>query len=133
MKGRIGILIAILSLASLSATPAPDPPPAKGARIARIFHGQVLTNKADEYDSYLSGGVDKLRKTPGSLGVTILRRADGDKTEFVVMSLWDSIESVKKYAGENYQKVVMLPRDHEFLVGEPSVLHYEVRREERQP
>jgi hypothetical protein len=37
-----------------------------------------------------------------------------------------------KFAGEDYQKAVILPRDREYLLEvEPNVLHYEILREER--
>ena len=57
----------------------------------------------------------------------MLRRAEGDRTEFLVVSYWESIDAVKRFAGEDYQKPVLLPRDREFLVDEPSVEPGETR------
>src|SRR6266540_636674 len=101
--------------------------------IARIWRGRTLASKADEYQAYLdTSGISKVRATPGNLGVMVLRRNDGGKTEFLVMSVWESVEAIKKFAGENYQKAVILPRDREYLLEvEPTVLHYEILREER--
>jgi heme-degrading monooxygenase HmoA len=137
MKRR-SLLLAALALGTFStaslrvggaAEPASDPQ----ASIARIWRGRTLASKADEYERYLnSSGISKIRATAGNRGVTVLRRTEGDKTEFLVMSIWDSIDSVKKFAGEDYQKAVILPRDREYLLEvEPNVLHYEVKREER--
>ncbi|HEY3124910.1 MAG TPA: hypothetical protein VGK70_12735 [Thermoanaerobaculia bacterium] len=64
----------------------------------------------------------------------MLRRNDGGKTEFLVMSVWESVDAIKKFAGEDYQKAVILPRDREYLLevaDPPKVLHYEILREER--
>ena len=56
-----------------------------------------------------------------------MRRTEDDKTEFLVMSVWESVDAIKKFAGEDYQKAVILERDREYLLKvEPNVLHYEV-------
>lgn len=125
VAGAAGMVIGAPS----DATPAPK------HMIARIWRGRTLTAKADEYERYLnSSGIEKIRATAGNLGVTVLRRADGEKTEFLVMSLWESIDAVKRFAGADYEKTVVLPRDREYLLEvEPNVLHYEVKREERKP
>jgi heme-degrading monooxygenase HmoA len=130
------LLVTIFTvLATRAAGAPPDPAPASKPIIARIWRGRTLAAKADEYEKYLSvSGIAKIRATPGNLGVTVLRRADGEKTEFLVMSLWESFDAIKKFAGEDYQKAVLLPRDREYLLEvENNVLHYEVKREERRP
>jgi len=98
--------------------------------VARIWHGRTLTTKADEYEKYLeNSGVKKILSTDGNHGVEVLRRTNGDQTDFVVISYWESIEAVKRFAGADYQKAVILPRDAEFLIDvEPEVVHYEVVR-----
>ncbi|MGE5279079.1 MAG: antibiotic biosynthesis monooxygenase family protein [Acidobacteriota bacterium] len=101
--------------------------------VARIWRGRTLTSKADEYQAYLfASGISRVRQTPGNLGVTVLRRADGKETEFLVISIWESIEAVKRFAGKDYQKAVILDRDREYLLEvEPHVRHYEIEKEER--
>ena len=40
--------------------------------------------------------------------------------------------AIKRFAGEDYQKAVILTRDREYLLEvEPNVLHYEILKEER--
>ena len=111
----------------LNAAPAPQ------TAIARIWRGRTLASKADEYARYLdANGIAKIRATPGNRGVTVLRRTNGDKVEFVVISIWESIDAVKNFAGADYQKAVILPRDREYLLEvEPNVLHYEILTDER--
>ena len=133
---RRRIMVVTFSLVAAAAVSAVAPPraaAANGAKIARIFRGQMLTAKADEYERYITPGIEKILATPGNQGVTVLRRAEGDRTEFLVVSYWESIDAVKRFAGEDYQKPVLLPRDREFLVDEPSVFHYQVKREDRRP
>jgi heme-degrading monooxygenase HmoA len=101
-----------------------------GRMIARIWHGRTLTAKADEYERYLEvTGVAKILKTQGNHGVEVLRKTGGPQTDFVVISYWESVDAIKKFAGANYEKAVIMGRDREFLLEvEPSVLHYEVVR-----
>jgi heme-degrading monooxygenase HmoA len=62
----------------------------------------------------------------------VLRRADGPQTEFLVISIWESIDAVKRFAGKDYQRAVILDRDREYLIEvEPTVRHYEIEKEER--
>ena len=134
MKKRLYPILILLavSLPCVSSLIAqPDKPSSRA--IARIWRGRTLASKADEYQAYLdSSGISRVRATPGNLGVTVLRRNDGGKTEFLVMSIWESVEAIKKFAGEDYQKAVILPRDREYLLEvEPNVLHYEILRDER--
>ena len=125
--------IALLSPFVAVAQDKPNAAPAPQTAIARIWRGRTLASKADEYAHYLdANGIAKIRATPGNRGVTVLRRTDGDKAEFLVISIWDSIDAVKNFAGADYQKTVILPRDREYLIEvEPDVLHYQIVREER--
>jgi len=125
--------IVLLSPFVALAQDKPNAAPAPQTAIARIWRGRTPASKADEYARYLdANGIAKIRATSGNRGVTVLRRTDGDKAEFVVISIWDSIDAVKNFAGADYQKTVILPRDREYLIEvEPDVLHYEIVREER--
>jgi heme-degrading monooxygenase HmoA len=134
MKKRT-FLISLLLVVALpwvsNLTAQPERPASRA--IARIWRGRTLASKADEYQAYLdASGISRVRAAPGNLGVTVLRRNDGGKTEFLVLSIWESVDAIKKFAGEDYQKTVILPRDREYLIEvEPNVLHYEILREER--
>jgi heme-degrading monooxygenase HmoA len=134
MKKRSFLILLLLALVLPGASSLIARPERPASRaIARIWRGRTLASKADEYQAYLdASGVSKVRATPGNLGVTVLRRNDGGKTEFLVLSLWESVDAIKKFAGEDYQKAVILPRDREYLLEvEPNVLHYEILREDR--
>jgi heme-degrading monooxygenase HmoA len=82
-------LLLAVALPCVSNFAAQPKKPASRA-IARIWRGRTLAAKADEYQAYLdTSGISKVRATPGNLGVTVLRRNDSGKTEFLVMSLWE--------------------------------------------
>jgi heme-degrading monooxygenase HmoA len=117
-------------LAQPAASASPDAKSKSKRMIARIWHGRTLTAKADEYEKYLQAtGVKQLLAIEGNHGVEVLRHADGPKTDFIVISYWESMDAVKRFAGADYQKAHVLPRDAEFLIDvEPAVAHYEVVR-----
>ncbi len=96
--------------------------------IARLWHGMTPAAKADEYLEYLQKtGVADYRATEGNLSVQLLRRIDGQQAHFLIITLWDSVDSIKKFAGEEYELARYYPEDENFLLEfEKKVIHYEV-------
>lgn len=96
--------------------------------IARIWHGTTHAEKADEYLEYLNKtGIPDYRNTPGNKGAYVLRRIEADVAHFQTLSFWDSIESIVKFAGEDYEKARYYDEDEKFLLEfEPTVTHYEL-------
>ena len=96
--------------------------------IARIWRGWTRTEDADAYVAYLQEtGIPAYRATPGNRAAFILRRPDGDRTEFVTLSLWRSLDAIKAFAGEAFEDAVFYAEDDRFLVErERTVTHYEV-------
>lgn len=96
--------------------------------IARTWHGVVPIEKANAYNEYLhETGVPGIRSTPGNHGCYVLRRADGDRAHFLMISLWDSYDTIKAFAGEDIDRAHYYPEDADFLIElEPKVKHYEV-------
>ena len=96
--------------------------------IARQWIGETLKLHADTYAKYLEEtGVKEIRATQGNQGVWLMRRVRDGRAEFIVLSLWDSLESIKTFAGHDYEKAVYYPEDKKFLLSlSPYVSHYEV-------
>jgi len=96
--------------------------------IARIWRGITLAEKADAYFEYLqSTGVKEYAATPGNRGVYVLRRVVGDRCEFQIVTLWDSMDAVRRFAGEEAERAKYYPDDDRYLLEmEPLVRHYDV-------
>jgi heme-degrading monooxygenase HmoA len=96
--------------------------------IARTWKGWTRTSDADAYVEYLQEtGMREYRETPGNRAAYILRCEEEDRTEFVTLTFWDSIESVKGFAGEEVERAVFYPEDDRFLLDrETSARNYEV-------
>ena len=96
--------------------------------IARIWKGAVRQRDGDAYACYMQDtGVAGYVRSPGNRGVWMLRRDVDDRTEFLMFTLWDSLEAVKGFAGEDYETAVFYPEDDRFLVErDRTSTHYEV-------
>jgi hypothetical protein len=98
--------------------------------IARVWHGVVPLAKADGYGAYLSDsdrGVGDYQRLPGNRGVCLLRRQDGDRAQFLLISFWESRQAIEAYAGPDIDRAQYFPYDRECLLDpEPNVTHYDV-------
>lgn len=97
--------------------------------IARVWHGCTPRDKADGFHEYVrETGEADFRATPGNRGVLVLRRIVGETADFWMISLWDSVEAIRAFAGPDIDRAFYpYPREKEFLLElEPTVAHFEV-------
>src|SRR3954469_9451344 len=96
--------------------------------IARSWSGSVRTADADEYAAYIrETGFAEYGRTAGNRGAWLLRRDHDGTTEFITLSLWDSIDAIRAFAGEDVDAAVLYPEDERSLIGSASrTAHYDV-------
>lgn len=96
--------------------------------IARTWHGVTTASRVDEYLDYLKKtGVKDCRSTEGNRGVFVMRRVLEETAEFLFISIWDSVDAIRKFAGPDIEKAVYYPEDKDFLLElEPNVKHYDI-------
>jgi heme-degrading monooxygenase HmoA len=96
--------------------------------IARIWRGAVRPDDGDMYVAYIEEtGFREYRQTPGNISAHMLRRDLADRTEIITLTFWDSMESIKGFAGDNPEIAVYYPEDDRYLIERPvHVEHYEV-------
>jgi hypothetical protein len=97
--------------------------------IARHWRGWTEARNADAYESLLKTRVlPALKLLAGYRGGYILRSESADEVEFVVVNFFESIESVRLFAGDDYSTPVFEPEARLLLSRvEPIARHYEVR------
>jgi hypothetical protein len=97
--------------------------------IARHWRGWTELGNADAYERLLQETVlPGLKKVEGYKGGYVFRTDGAEEAEFVVINLFDSIESVKRFAGPHYEVPVFEPEARMLLSKvEPIARHYEVR------
>ncbi len=98
----------------------------RGRIVVRIWHGRVPKDKAETYRDFLvRRAVPDYGSIRGNLGVEILMRENGDVVDFLILSYWESINAIKEFAGEDYEKAKYYDEDKDFLLEfEPNVRHY---------
>ncbi len=96
--------------------------------IVRMWHGRVPASKTEAYRAFINGrAIPDYRSVPGNISVHVLERRDGGVTHFITLTFWESLESIKGFAGEDIEKAKYYPEDQDFLLEfEPKVVHYEV-------
>ena len=94
--------------------------------IARSWRGAVKTADAEAYAAYIDEtGMQHYAAHAGQpRRVDADPRADGELTEFVTFSLWDSLDAVKAFAGDDYTVARFYPEDDRYLVERDTTCHH---------
>lgn len=96
--------------------------------IARIWTGVVASADGDVYARYIQDtGFEEYTRTAGNLGGWLLRRDSEGQSTFIALSLWESVEAVRAFAGDDEEHPVLYPLDERYLVeGSAALSHYDV-------
>jgi heme-degrading monooxygenase HmoA len=96
--------------------------------IARIWHGlATLENAEAYYRHFTTSVVPHLKGIAGQQGAFLLRRETSGKVQFLALTLWDSIETVKKFAGQDPDVATVEPQAKAALEEfDVFAMHYEV-------
>lgn len=96
--------------------------------IARTWRGQATTEHADSYYRHFTTNVaPHLKNIAGHQGAYLMRREVDGHVDFLAVTLWDSIETIKKFAGSNPEVAVVEPEARAILSQfDDFVRHYEV-------
>ena len=105
-----------------------DAVPVSGRMIARVWRGATRVEDAEDYAAYVEQtGLASARALAGNRGTLVLRRVDGDRAEFETILLFDSLDDIRAFAGDDLETAVFYPEDDRFLIErEPLARHYEV-------
>ncbi|HEX7029601.1 MAG TPA: antibiotic biosynthesis monooxygenase [Gammaproteobacteria bacterium] len=98
--------------------------------ILREWRGRVPHEKADAYVDVLGRtGLAEYAATPGHRGSWLLVDREGDAAEFTLLTLWESRDAIRAFAGDDISRAVYYPEDDAFLLEKPERLrHYDVLR-----
>jgi heme-degrading monooxygenase HmoA len=99
--------------------------------ISRIWHGWTTPQNADAYEQLLKHEVFvgiRGRSIPGFQSIQLFRRNLGAEVEFVTVMWFDSLDSVRTFAGEDYEAAVVPPAARALLARfDARSQHYEVK------
>ncbi len=85
--------------------------------IMRLWHGEVAIEKADEYERFtIERAAPDYGSVEGLIKLYFQRKNEEKTAHFLLVTLWDSIDSVKKFAGDNPEIAKYYPEDDNFLL-----------------
>ena len=95
--------------------------------ISRVWHGWTTREDGDEYERLLRSEIlPGIRRVDGYRGAYLLRRDLADAVEFVTMTMFDSLDAVRAFAGEDYEVAVILSEARKLLARfDERSAHYE--------
>jgi len=95
--------------------------------ISRLWHGWTTREKADAYEKLLRSEVlPGIHRVKGFKGAHLLRRDGKQEVEFVTLTMFDSLDAVKEFAGEDYEVAVVPPEARKLLTRfDERSAHYE--------
>lgn len=96
--------------------------------IVRVWRGRTSMAKADAYASFLQAcAYPDYGEVAGNRGWMLLKRPQGEATEFLFLSFWDSMDAVTSYTGGDPNRPKYYPEDRAALLELPeSVDHFEI-------
>ena len=96
--------------------------------IGRIWHGTVPVEKSDAYLKKMrTVALPGYRGVDGNRGAWVMHRIEGDIAHFDMLTFWDDVDAIKRFAGEDYLASYYFDFDDDFLIeNEPHVRHWEM-------
>lgn len=96
--------------------------------IIREWRGRARRSRADAYPRHFRERViSELRQGPGFIGAHLARRDLEGEVEFLVLTRWQSMDTIRAFAGTEVEKAVVEPGAAAALVEfDERVRHYEV-------
>ena len=85
--------------------------------IMRLWHGEVAIDQADEYEQFMiDRAAPDYASVDGLLKLYFQRRDEDEIAHFLLVTIWDSLESIKKFAGARPELARYYPQDDDFLL-----------------
>ena len=85
--------------------------------IMRLWHGEVALEQADEYEKFMiEKAAPDYSSVAGLLNLYFQRKDEKTKAHFLLVTIWDSLESIKKFAGAEPELAKYYPEDDDFLL-----------------
>jgi len=96
--------------------------------VAREWKCLCPKRTRDGFLAYLyETGVRETSGTAGYRGFEILEREVGERSEFTLITYWESLEAIKAFAGEDIGVAKLYPEDEKYeIISDATVRHYSV-------
>src|SRR5438067_1377407 len=97
--------------------------------IARIWHGWTTPENAKRYEELLQTEILPAIERAHGHGVNLMRKDLGSEVEFITVCYFESLDEIKKFAGEDFEVAVVPEQARRLLAHfDARSQHYEVKR-----
>jgi heme-degrading monooxygenase HmoA len=94
--------------------------------IIRVFRPTIHAGKEAEFESFLRDtAIPLVSQQSGVIAQHVGKPRDSSSTEFVYVTVWEDVESIRAFAGDRWQEAVIAPEE-EHLLRDTWIGHYEV-------
>jgi heme-degrading monooxygenase HmoA len=94
--------------------------------IIRVFRPTVHPGSQREFEAFLrEEAVPLVSRQAGLVAQHVGRPRDPSSTEYVYVTVWEDVESIRAFAGERWQEAVTTP-DEAHLLQDTWIGHYEL-------
>jgi heme-degrading monooxygenase HmoA len=94
--------------------------------IIRVFKPTIHAGKEREFESFLRDtALPLVSRQAGLLAQYVGRSRDPSATDYLYVTVWEDVESIRAFAGERWQEAVITP-DEEHLLKDTWIEHYDV-------
>ena len=96
--------------------------------ISRHWRGLAKAERADDYLAHLRADtLPQLSTIAGFIDAQILKRAVQEGVEFLIVTQWDSLQAIQRFAGEDAERAVVPDVVQDMMIEyDQTVRHYEV-------
>ena len=94
--------------------------------IIRVFRPTIYPGKQSEFESFLGEeAIPLVSRQSGLVAQHVGKPRDPSSTEYLYVTVWEDVDSIRAFAGERWQEAVITP-DEEHLLKETWIGHYDV-------
>ena len=94
--------------------------------IIRVFRPTIHPGKESEFESFLAEvAIPLVSRQSGLVAQHVGKPRDPSSTEYLYVTVWEDVDSIRAFAGERWEEAVITP-DEEHLLKETWIGHYDV-------
>ena len=94
--------------------------------IVRVFRARIFPHKVAEFEQFFrETALPLVKRQPGLISLTLGKPLEATSNEFLMVMIWQDLDSIKAFAGEQWQNAVVDPSEAELLES-TFVDHYEL-------
>ena len=84
--------------------------------IIRVFRATIHSGKEDEFELFLrETALPLVSQQSGLVAQHLGKPRDSSSTEYLFITVWEDVESIRAFAGERWQEAVIAPDEEHLL------------------